>query len=297
MGNLSVKDAQKRVLEQVRTKDAELVSLGCALGRVLAEDIRANRNQPPFDVSAMDGFALRSADLKQAPVVLMIVEDIKAGDMPKHALRPGQCSRIMTGAPIPQGADAVIRVEDTRALDDFRVEIVKAVSTGNDIRPLGEGMRDGQVVLTAGTEITPGVIGVLATVKCAQMKVYRRPSVAILATGDELEGLDEAFDPNKIPNSNSYALMAQAQALGIEPVLLGIARDDDGACNRPGHAGSEAKCVQPRPARWHGHDGPCAAEDRPHARDRTDPECILACVLDRDHGVALHPEPYIAKIH
>ena len=226
MGNLSVKDAQKRVLEQVRTKDAELVSLGCALGRVLAEDIRANRNQPPFDVSAMDGFALRSADLKQAPVVLMIVEDIKAGDMPKHALRPGQCSRIMTGAPIPQGADAVIRVEDTRALDDFRVEIVKAVSTGNDIRPLGEGMRDGQVVLTAGTEITPGVIGVLATVKCAQMKVYRRPSVAILATGDELEGLDEAFDPNKIPNSNSYALMAQAQALGIEPVLLGIARDD-----------------------------------------------------------------------
>ena len=226
MGNLSVKDAQKRVLEQVRTKDAELVSLGCALGRVLAEDIRANRNQPPFDVSAMDGFALRSADLKQAPVVLMIVEDIKAGDMPKHALRPGQCSRIMTGAPIPQGADAVIRVEDTRALDDFRVEIVKAVSTGNDIRPLGEGMRDGQVVLTAGTEITPGVIGVLATVKCAQMKVYRRPSVAILATGDELEGLDEAFDPNKIPNSNSYALMAQAQALGFEPVLLGIARDD-----------------------------------------------------------------------
>ena len=187
MGNLSVKDAQKRVLEQVRTKDAELVSLGCALGRVLAEDIRANRNQPPFDVSAMDGFALRSADLKQAPVVLMIVEDIKAGDMPKHALRPGQCSRIMTGAPIPQGADAVIRVEDTRALDDFRVEIVKAVSTGNDIRPLGEGMRDGQVVLTAGTEITPGVIGVLATVKCAQMKVYRRPSVAILATGEELE--------------------------------------------------------------------------------------------------------------
>ena len=226
MGNLSVKDAQKRVLEHVRTKEAELVPLERALGRVLAEDIRANRNQPPFDVSAMDGFALRSADLAQAPAVLSIVEDIKAGDMPKHALQPGQCSRIMTGAPIPQGADAVIRVEDTRALDDVRVEIGKSVSTGNDIRPLGEGMRDGQVVLTAGTEITPGVIGVLATVKCAQMKVYRRPSVAILATGDELEGLDEPFDPNKIPNSNSYALMAQAQALDIEPVLLGIARDD-----------------------------------------------------------------------
>jgi molybdopterin molybdotransferase len=132
----------------------------------------------------------------------------------------------MTGAPVPPGADAVIRVEDTQALADGRVEIGKTVSPGNDIRPLGEGMRNGQVVLHAGTEITPGVIGVLATVKCAQMKGYRRPSVAILSTGDELEGLDEPFDPYKIPNSNSYALMAQVQALGIEPVLLGIARDN-----------------------------------------------------------------------
>ena len=226
MGNLSVKEAQQRILQQVATKGVENVKLERALGRVLAEDIRANRNQPPFDVSAMDGYALRSADLARAPAVLTLVEEIKAGDLPKITLQPGQCARIMTGAPIPPGADAVIRVEDTRELSDTQIEIEKAVSAGNDIRPMGEGMRDGQVVLTAGTEITPGVMGVLATVKCAQMAVYRRPSVAILATGDELEGLDEPVDPNKIPNSNSYALMAQAQALGIEPVLLGIARDD-----------------------------------------------------------------------
>jgi len=226
MGSLSVRDAQDCVLQRAVIRDSEVVNLEASLGRVLAEEIRANRDQPPFDVSAMDGFALRSADLDKTPMALSIIEDIKAGDTPAKIVRPGQCSRIMTGAQVPEGADAVIRVEDTRALSDENVEIRLAVKPGNDIRLLGESMRNGQVVLTAGTEITPGVVGVLATVKCAQMKVFRRPRVAILSTGNELEGITEPFDPNKIPNSNSYALMAQAQALGIEPVLLGIARDD-----------------------------------------------------------------------
>ena len=226
MGSLSVRDAQDCVLQHAVIRDSEVVNLEASLGRVLAEEIRANRDQPPFDVSAMDGFALRSADLDKTPMALSIIEDIKAGDTPAKIVRPGQCSRIMTGAQVPEGADAVIRVEDTRALSDENVEIRLAVKPGNDIRLLGESMRNGQVVLTAGTEITPGVVGVLATVKCAQMKVFRRPRVAILSTGNELEGITEPFDPNKIPNSNSYALMAQAQALGIEPVLLGIARDD-----------------------------------------------------------------------
>ncbi len=107
-----------------------------------------------------------------------------------------------------------------------KVKINKAVKHGNDIRPQGEGMKTGEVVLQAGTEITPGVIGILATVKAAQFAVYRRPRVAILSTGNELEGMDDPVDPNKIPDSNTYALMAQIQALGIEPTLLGIARDD-----------------------------------------------------------------------
>lgn len=226
MGNLSVRDAQTCVLQHVQIRDTEMVKLEASLGRVLAEDVRANRDQPPCDVSAMDGFALRSADLVRTPMALSIIEDIRAGGKPSKTVQAGQCARIMTGAPVPAGADAVIRVEDTRLLMDESVEIRLAVKPGNDIRLLGEGMRNGQVVLTAGTEITPGVIGVLATVKCAQMKVYRQPRVAILSTGNELEGLDEPFDPDRIPNSNSYALMAQAQALGIEPVLLGIARDD-----------------------------------------------------------------------
>src|SRR3989338_3558883 len=268
MEHLQVSEAQRLVLESVVVFGAEQVELEQALGRVLAEEVWANRDQPPYDISAMDGYALRSADLANVPATLQIIEDIKAGDMPTKVLAPGQCARIMTGAPLPQGADAVIRVEETevvsaealspnsdettshstkpasgqvagylpqagerdaaslRELITNAVRINHAVKPGNDIRRLGENMFNGEVVLRPGTEITPGVIGVLATVKHAQVRVYRRPRVAILSTGNELEGLDEPVDPDKIPDANSYALMAQTQALGIEPVLLGIARDD-----------------------------------------------------------------------
>jgi molybdopterin molybdotransferase len=226
MEHLAVGNAQRCVLGSIALLDSESVKLELSLGRVLAEDVRANRDIPPYDVSAMDGYAVRSADLGNTPVSLLVIGDIKAGDLPTRIVGAGQCARIMTGAPVPEGADAVIRVEDTQTLSERSVQIKVAVKSGNDIRPQGEGMRDGDVVLTAGTEITPGVTGVLATVKCLQVQVYRRPRVAILSTGNELEDIDDPVDPNKIPNSNSYALMAQVQALGIEPALLGIARDD-----------------------------------------------------------------------
>jgi molybdopterin molybdotransferase len=226
MKHLTVTEAQQSVLESIKLLGTESVGVEQSLGRVLAEDIRANRDLPPYDVSAMDGFALRSTDVANVPATLEIVEDIKAGDMPTKTVQAGQCARIMTGAPVPEGADAVIREEDTQEVAANRVQINKAVKQGNDIRPQGENMRNGNVVLSAGTEITPGVVGVLATVKAAQFGVYRRPRVAILSTGNELEGMHEPVDPNKIPDSNTYALMAQLQALGIEPALLGIARDD-----------------------------------------------------------------------
>jgi molybdopterin molybdotransferase len=132
----------------------------------------------------------------------------------------------MTGAPVPQGADAVIRVEDTEAVSDTQVRIKVSVKVRNDIRDRGESMRNGEVVLSAGIEVTPGVVGMLAMVKASSVEVWRQPRVAILSTGDELEGLEEPFDANKIPDANSHALMAQVQALGIQPVLLGIARDE-----------------------------------------------------------------------
>lgn len=248
MEHLKVNEALGVILGAVQPQGCETVALERSLGRVLAADIRANRDLPPYDVSAMDGYAVRSADVAGAPVTLKVIEDIKAGDMPKQSLAAGQCARIMTGAPVPPGADAVIRVEDTSLANaphpnplppageganvslrenscNF-VEILKSVKPGNDIREKGETMTTGQVVLGAGSEVTPGVIGVLATVKAAQVEVFRRPRVAILSTGNELEAMDEPVDPNKIPNSNSYALMGQMQALGLEPVLLGIARDD-----------------------------------------------------------------------
>lgn len=246
---LKVSEAQQIIIDAVATMGVESVELAQSLGRVLGEDVRANRDQPPYDVSAMDGYALRSADVVNSPVTLDVIEDIKAGDMPSKTVQAGQCARIMTGAPLPQGADAVLRVEDTQTVDrDLphpnplpvgegmnvslrenmfeRVQINCSVKLGNDIRYRGESMRDGEVVLTAGTEIVPGVVGMLAMVKAANIKVYRQPRVAILSTGDELEGLNDTFDANKIPDANSYALMAQVQALGITPVLLGIARDE-----------------------------------------------------------------------
>ncbi len=226
MEHLTVTAAQQCILESVKLPGTESVKLEQSLGRVLAEDIRANRDQPPYDVSAMDGFALRSADVANAPATLEIIEDIRAGDMPTRTVQAGQCARIMTGAPVPQGADTVIRVEDTKAVSDTQVQINVTVKPNNDIRPRGEGMHNGDVVLPAGTEIIPGAVGMLAMVKRSTVQVYCQPRVAILSTGDELEGLSDPFDANKIPDANSYALMAQVQALGIQPALLGIARDD-----------------------------------------------------------------------
>jgi molybdopterin molybdotransferase len=226
MEYLSLTAAQQCILQNTLMSGTESIRLECSLGRVLAEDVRSNRDHPPYDVSAMDGYAVRAADLADIPASLSVVEDIKAGSMPTMAVLPGQCARIMTGAPIPRGADTVIRVEDSQSLGHDSVQIMYAAVPGTDIRLLGENLRTGEIVLNAGIEITPGVLGILAMVKRTEVSVHRRPRVAILSSGDELEGLHEPYDPNKIPDANSYTLMAQVQALGIEPVLLGIARDD-----------------------------------------------------------------------
>ncbi|MCL2589520.1 MAG: molybdopterin molybdotransferase MoeA [Betaproteobacteria bacterium] len=222
---LSVSEAQTCILDRIVPLETEEIGLAQALGRALAEEVYANRDLPPYNVSAMDGFAVRAADLFEVPRTLQIIEDIKAGDTPRLTLQPGQCAKIMTGAPLPPGADTVVRVEDTRPLENDKAEFPISVKLGTDIRLRGENMRQSDVVLQAGEEITPAAISVLATVKRAKVKVARKPRVAILSNGDELEALDEPLDLRKIPDSNSHALMAQVQNLGIEPALLGIARD------------------------------------------------------------------------
>lgn len=226
MGYVSLTDAQQLILSRTASLGVESVALQQSLGRVLAQPVRANRDHPPYDVSAMDGYALRAADLLSLPATLTVVEDIKAGALPTMAVLAGQCARIMTGAAIPLGADTVVRVEDTAALPHPQVQILVSAAIGNDIRRRGENLRQGEVTLQAGIEITPGVLGILAMLKQAQVSVQRRPRVAVLSSGDEIEGLHEPFDANKIPDANSYTLLAQLQALGIQPTLLGIARDD-----------------------------------------------------------------------
>jgi molybdopterin molybdotransferase len=226
MSALPLNDAQHCVLQHAAPLGTEAVDLLQSLGRVLAQEVKSNRDHPPCDVSAMDGYAVRAADLAATPARLKVTADIKAGELPTVEIAEGQCARIMTGAKIPAGADTVIRVEDTQETAPGTVQINTQAEAGKDIRRRGENLREGAVVLAAGTEITPGVLGILAMVKCAEVRVQRRPRIAILSSGDELEGLHDPFDPDKIPDANSYALMAQVQALGIQPTLLGIARDD-----------------------------------------------------------------------
>jgi len=225
MNPLPLNDAQQLVLQYAKVLGTEKISLLQSLGRVLAQEVRSNRDHPPYDVSAMDGYAAKASDLAVAGAQLKIVADIKAGDLPTLVLQAGECTRIMTGAPVPQGADVVIRVEDTQALEANVVKFSVSVEAGKDIRRRGENLFEGDLVLTAGTKITPGVLGILSMMKCGEIEVSRLPRVAILSSGDELEGLDDPFDRNKIPDANSYTLMAQVQALGIQPTLLGIARD------------------------------------------------------------------------
>ncbi len=229
MNYLSVPDALAEVLKHVQSKDVEHVALHDSLNRVLAEDVAANRNHPPYDVSAMDGYAVYFADIQDAspehPVRLKVVDDIRAGQMPTIKVLQERAARIMTGAPTPQGVDTVIRVEDTQE-DGDDVLILTPPKQGANIRPLGENLMDGKTVLFKGTTITPGVLAILAMVKQKQVPVFAKPSVAILSTGDELEGLDESVDDHKIPDANSHALYAQCKALGIEAKLLGIARDN-----------------------------------------------------------------------
>jgi len=229
MSYFSVSEAQACILKHVSIQRTELAALHESLNRVLAEDVKANRNHPPYDVSAMDGYAARFADIEHAtaenPVNLKVVDDIRAGQMSQVKILQGRAARIMTGAPISEGVDTVVRVEDTEG-DDEHVSILIPPKQGANIRPLGENLRNGEVVLTGGTLITPGVLAILAMVKKKEIPVFARPSVAILSTGDELEGIDDPIDENNIPDANSHALYAQCKSLGIESALLGIAHDN-----------------------------------------------------------------------
>jgi molybdopterin molybdotransferase len=224
---LSVAEAQGVVLQHSRPLVAETLSLGPELlGQVLAEDVASDLDMPPYDKALMDGYAVRSADLPDGHGKLAVIEEVMAGRVPQRELGPGQATRIMTGAPLPVGADAVVIVERTRIAADGQVEIEdRPPKPGMNMLYRAREMRRGETVLTSGTVLGPAEFGLLATVGRTSARVHRRPTVAVLSTGDEVVDAGQTPGPGQIRNSNSPTLRAQAQRAGAVPRDLGIARD------------------------------------------------------------------------
>lgn len=223
---LPVEDARARTLALVSPLAREWVRLEEALGRALAEDVRAQRTLPPWDNSAMDGFAVRSADLSTSPPIrLQVGETIYAGQSPQQELRPGTCARIMTGAPLPPGADAVVMRERTRLTPEGNaVDILEAVGPGHFVRPRGEDAREGEVLLGRGTPLGIPELGLLVSQGLQTVPVSRRPRVAILSTGDELCRADAPAE-GRIVDANAPVLSLAVLRAGGVPSVLGIARD------------------------------------------------------------------------
>ena len=223
---ISFDEAYRIVLESAGQTAAEDIALSDCLGRVLAADVASDMDMPPHNLSAMDGFACRQADLDAG---LTEIETIPAGYIPQKAVGPGQCSRIMTGAVVPDGADIVVMFEHTQARDGL-VYVVKK-SRRTNIRCKAEDTHTGDVVLNAGTVLRPVEIAVLASVGCDPASVYAMPRVGVVATGDELIEPRQKPSAAKIRNSNSYQLCAQIQRAGCIPKYFGIAKDTPEAIN------------------------------------------------------------------
>jgi molybdopterin molybdotransferase len=225
---LSVEEALERILHAFHPLELERVPILEALGRVLAKDISADVDIPPHSNSSMDGYAVLAVDTARAaaatPVRLRVVDELAAGYVTETAVTSGTAIRIMTGAPIPPGADTVVKVEDT-ASDAEWVDVFAKAPVGQYIRPAGEDVNKGELVLPRGTLVRPQEIGMLATLGCKEVSAVRRPRVAILATGDEVIEIDEPMVPGQIRNANSYSNAAQVVRWGGVPVMLGIARD------------------------------------------------------------------------
>ncbi len=225
---LSAAAALEAILDATHVLPPETVAVSSALGRVLAEAVDSDRRLPPADNSAMDGYALRRADVAGASaegaIELPIAYTIPAGGDASRPLGPGEAARILTGAPVPPGADAVVRQEDTES-DGERVRVLVSPSPRENIRDAGEDVQRGDRVIDAGAVIGPGHVGMLASLGRSVVAVHQRPRVALLSTGDELVEPDQSVDGGRIVSSNSYSLAAQCRAVGADPVYLGIARD------------------------------------------------------------------------
>ncbi len=237
---ISVSEALQELLSAFHPLESETISLSDAAGRVLYDGIRSGIDLPLFTNSSMDGFAVRAHDVSEAsrnnPVELSVVEDIPAGKNPTHTLAQNQTSRIMTGAPVPEGADAVIPVEDTDQYDSksrstfelsATIKVFRPVKTGDFIRRQGEDVRKNEIVLSANSPLKPQELGILAMLGIAKVPVFRKPKIAILSTGDELVPVDQPLDSGKIHDSNAYTLSALIERDYGNPEYLGIVPDNE----------------------------------------------------------------------
>jgi molybdopterin molybdotransferase len=225
---ISVEEALARLLAPLAALPAEQISIAEAVGRVLAEDLAARRTQPPFAVSAMDGYAVRAEDVARVPARLRIVAEIPAGAGYDGTLGPGEAARIFTGAPIPAGADAIVIQEDT-VRDGDRVEVKEGAPKGRYVRRAGLDFAEGEVLLRAGKRLSPRDIGLAAAMNRPWLFVYRRPRVGILSTGDEIVMPGDPIGPHQIVSSNALSLAAFVTACGGIPIQVGNAPDDPDA--------------------------------------------------------------------
>jgi len=208
------------------------VALEDAVGLVLAEDVISDVDLPPFRKSAMDGYAVRSEDLVAVPAELEVVEEVMAGQVPRRSVGPRQCAKVMTGAPVPQGADSVVMVEHTQPAAPGKVRVLRRVDKGRDICDKGEDIAKGQVALPRGTMIRPQEAAVLAATGKARVAVIPRPTVALLPTGNEVVEAGCTPGPGQVRDCNTHSLKARLGRLGIRPSYLGIARDEPDSLRR-----------------------------------------------------------------
>ena len=237
---ISVEEARERLLAPLAPLGAEIVALSAAAGRVLAEDVEARRTQPPFAVSAMDGYAVRAADVAQVPARLAVIGSVPAGQSYDGKIGPGEAVRIFTGAPVPDGADCIVIQEDTER-DGARVLVKEGAAAGRYVRPAGLDFEAGEIGLKAGRRLTARDVGLAAAMNRPWLLVRRRPRVAILPTGDEVVMPGDPVGPNQIVSSNALALGALVESVGAMAVQLPIAPDDSEALQRiaAGAAGAD----------------------------------------------------------